>query len=220
MRGDDLGQFWQQLGEHIRLIAGRLEQVIARLPDHSLQAGHVEADHPAGLLADAAADDDRVPVAALSRLHNRSDCVVRRVKVDIVRPDHQKVGLLSRRQRADLVVEPSAVCTAHGGAMEHIPHHERLGRILIAGEPAVLRHGTLDLARWPVTATRLPMNMSPPYDVSLSTLNPGLMPWFHACCSAHTPSPSAYCASERGHTLILAPVSTKACHVFSGNAPQ
>ena len=38
---------------------------------------------------------------------------------------------------------------AHGGAMEHVAHHQRLGRILIAGEFAVLRHRALDVERNP-----------------------------------------------------------------------
>ncbi len=36
---------------------------------------------------------------------------------------------------------------AHGGAIEHVSHHQGLRRILVAREPAVLRDGALQIER-------------------------------------------------------------------------
>jgi hypothetical protein len=61
------------------------------------------------ILANAVADDDGIHVAALGGLHDSADRVVRRIEVDVVGSDQEKVGLLSRGERADLVGKAGTV---------------------------------------------------------------------------------------------------------------
>ncbi len=81
--------------------------------------------------------------------------------------------------------------------------------------PLTLRY--VAIARCTLKATRISVNMSVPYDTSLSMLKPGRMPWSSAFWNAETPSPSPYCASDLGQTFTVAPASLTRCHTWSGH---
>ncbi len=132
-------QLRQAVGEDIFAVVDRGEQVAARLVHHALQPVHVEADDLAAAFPDAAADDHGVDIAALGRLDHRPQRVVRRVEIDVVAPDHDDVGLLAGRERADLVGKPCAARSVDRRAFEHVAHAHRPRQIHLAGEAAVLQ---------------------------------------------------------------------------------
>ena len=100
MRAPDDGQLAEALAQHV----GREGQL-------------------AVLLAHDAVDDDGVDVAGARDLHDRIDRVVHRRHVDVVGPQHDDVGLLAGRQRADLAVHPEGA-----GAVDRRPL-QRLARL-------------------------------------------------------------------------------------------
>src|SRR5262245_37112103 len=77
------------------------------------------------LLAHDAVDDHGVDVAGAGELHDRIDGIVDRRHVDVVRPQHDDVGFLARRQRADPVLHHEGAGAADGRPFERLASAHR-----------------------------------------------------------------------------------------------
>ena len=96
---------------------------------------HVDADELAVALHDLAGDQHGVDVLRRHAGDHRADRVVHRHDVEPVGAQHDDVGLLAGRQRADLLVEAVGARAFDGGEFQHLAHREERRQVLVAGEP-------------------------------------------------------------------------------------
>ena len=117
--------------------------MIARGVHLGVQLGDIDADQLAGALADLAGHHHGVDVGALDRLDDRADGVGHRENGDAIGADHDDVGLLARRERADLAFETGRAGAVHRRRLEHRFHRDRRGDIGLAAEAAVAHRRAL-----------------------------------------------------------------------------
>src|SRR5712691_1002336 len=111
--------------EQVLLDARRGEDVVARVLKLPPQPRQIDVEQLAFPFAHLARDDDRLDVGAIHQRYHRARHLVERRDVDRLGVEDDDVGLLARRERAGLAVEPQALGAVHGAVAQHVAGREQ-----------------------------------------------------------------------------------------------
>src|SRR5215510_10099444 len=118
--------------EEVHRKARAAQHGVARLGGLAQHARHIDAHQVAAPLLHLAGDEDGIDMPGIHDVHDRAGGIVEWPDIEPVGGEHDDVGVLPRRERADLVLEPGAARALDGGELEHIAAGQERRQVLLA----------------------------------------------------------------------------------------
>src|ERR1700689_19109 len=132
---------WECIFKRIRLVASRIEQILARGLCCASDTFHVDINQLPLMLSEPTSNHDSPDITPVGHVYDISNCVVRREHGDAIRTDHDQICLLARCQASYVAFEPHGACTVNCCGLQNCPYMDRRGRRLITGRTSPLREG-------------------------------------------------------------------------------
>src|SRR6204780_5459562 len=134
---------WECIFKRIRLVASRIEQILARGLCCASDTFHVDINQLPLMLSEPTSNHDSPDITPVGHVYDISNCVVRRERGDAIRTDHDQIRLLARCQASYVAFEPHDACTVNCCGLQNRLYMDRRGRRLITGLSSPLRERAL-----------------------------------------------------------------------------
>src|ERR1044072_1153970 len=108
-----------------------------RLGCETHDARRVDSDERPAPLLRLAGDEYRLDVARIHKIDHGAEGIAHRPKIEAVGPEHNDVGILARREHADLRIEIGATGALKGREFEHLAAGEKRWNILLVAHSKI-----------------------------------------------------------------------------------